>query len=789
MTNRTDEVWELFQTFSGESTWPAKCVNKLKEAAEQSESERNHIFAGLVGIDGTRDVFASNKSDWSTDDIWGINLSLCNRYCSRESFPMVFNYEMFLTRTTNYLLPWLALTAQLPYEAGDVIDNTMSFVMALGSPMLLTFSLMMTILNRRWLRNRVRSIRSGSNGSLLRARLHHVKRFLEAAQQVPLRLRPYPEWIASLLLLDVNDDWWANFSSRLDATRRKPTLSLVAQMLVAVTAWILTIIGSFGSSLGDHAEGLALSSSSLWTWLVPLILGWITVGTQSRPDDISEYSSEAYCGPLESRSLASRHQQKAFKVLDPKNMDKTKKEIDYCHDPLETLLRCRPNQHPDIHTRPRQNSTDGNRQSAIQPDSQGPISWIRSAFHPIKIVKRLGTLLRIRQPSISFEPEIGLAESSDASKASSNGPSSLRFERAGANRNPPATGDIGCFESLTHPDLSFFGFNIHGDGLKKGPAYNYARIYTWRHAANQLLKAMETVKENMDDETQQQQDQGQQYQQRYDRPQQGNGQPGQQSETSNRKPPPPRPFNTIVFPQDDDLRAPDVRTLAVYCGLVEETEPGSKESDLVPKAKLEAYPDREDLDDRFPLQVIGAILVAAFLQWGTTSPAIIISILTDVKGLGCRSGGYLLYGLLSTGAFFCFLFSVVMTREAMLRVQKFEAQLCSGNPKHIRAKGPGFLFHVCKIMSILLLLIGRVIVIANALWLVLTSLFELVGFYYNCWCESVYLVWRERAWVLLFKEGVDLAEQSRGPWAGSVTMSTLVMILSYLVFALLRWGN
>ena len=789
MTNRTDEVWKLFQTFSGESTWPAKCVYKLKEAAERSESEQNHILAGLVGIDGTRDVFASNKSDWSTGDIWGIDRSLCNQYCSRKSLPMVFNYEMFLTRTTNYLLPWLALTAQLPYEAGDVIDNMMSFVIALGSPMLLTFSLMMTILNRRWLRKRVRSIRSGSNKKLLQDRLRDVERFLEAAQQVPLRLRPYPEWIASLLLLKHNDDWWSNFTGRLDATRRKPTLSLVAQMLVAVTAWILTIIGSFGSSLGDHAEGLALSSSTLWTWLVPLILGWITVGTQSRPDDISEYSREAYCGPLESGNLVIWQKQKAFKVLDLKNMDKVKGKTDHHRDPLEVFRNRQLNQHPGIHIRPRQNSTNDNGQSAIQADSQVHVGRTQSAFHPTETVDGLDTPLRLGQPNTPVGPEIGLAESSGASNASSNGPASPRFEGAGVNRNQPATVDTGCDKSPTCPDLSFFGFSIHGDGIKKGPVYNYARMYTWRHAASQLLKVLEEAKENMDDESQQQQDQGQQYQQRHDRPQQENEQQGQQPEASNRRPLPPRPFNTISY-KEDDLKASDVRTLAVYCKLVEETRPGQPDSDLTLKAKLAAYPDREDLDDRFPLQVIGAILVAAFLQWGTTTPAIIISILIDVKGLGCRSGGYLLYGLLSTGAFFCFLFSVVLTREAMLKVQKFEeAQLKSQNPEHLRVKGPGLLFHVYKIMSILLLLIGRVIVIANALWLVLTSLFELVGFYYNCWCESVYLVWRERAWVMLFKKGVDLAEQSRGPWVGSVTMSTLVMILSYLVFALLRWGN
>lgn len=181
----------------------------------------------------------------------------------------VFNYQNFLARVTNYLLPWLALTAQLPYEAGDAVPNIMSFFMALGSPMLITFSLMMTIFNKRWLNRKCKDFnqRHPRSGTLA-PRLEGARNFLEAAQQVPIRISRGDGWLASLILMDGNERFWDRVSTHIRDTRRDWTLSLVVQISVAVTSWILTIIGSFGSSLGSHAEALVLSSSSLWTWLV-----------------------------------------------------------------------------------------------------------------------------------------------------------------------------------------------------------------------------------------------------------------------------------------------------------------------------------------------------------------------------------------------------------------------------------------------------------------------------------------------------------------------------------------
>ncbi|KAK3991277.1 hypothetical protein QBC44DRAFT_55928 [Cladorrhinum sp. PSN332] len=635
---------QLFHDFKNHENWVGKCVQKIYEAANSSETLLNqHIIPGLVGRDGAPGVVANNLNGWKREDVWGISIALCNEYCNRSAFGMVFNYQTFLGRTTNYLLPWLALTAQLPYEAGDIITNIMCFFMGVGSPMTLTFSLMMTIFNRQWLRKKVKRFHALYPGSGLTPRLKDVSSFLEAAQQVPLRMHHGSGWLASLVVLDSNGSWWERLNNRLLATKRGVTLSLVVQILVAVAAWILTIIGTFGSSLGNHAEGLVLSSSTLWTWLVPVICGWITVGAQSKADAV------------------------------------------------ETAL------------------------VADKADKAGTVGGISRGVREIQ----------------------------------------QAFAVQHADANDP---------------LNFLGCGIHGDETKPGPVYNYARIFTWRHTATRLLATFQHAAGDL---------------QRHHR-------------AANEQQPRDRSPSIALEKAQGSVEltefqaGADLATVARYCGLpIEPDSSTSRASDdqCTPGAingganslagsELTLHPRNDELDADFWWQVVGATLTALFVQWGTTGPAIIIAYLTDVKKLGCRSGSYLLYGVASTVSFGVFLLSIVFSRAALLRHQSMAA---GGRGK----SASGLAFHTFRALAVIFRLLARIMVVGNALWLIITSFFELIGFFDNCWCEGVVFAWGDRAWVVVFKSAVDLAENASGPWGGGIALSSCVMLFSYVWFALL----
>ncbi|KLU91738.1 hypothetical protein MAPG_10687 [Magnaporthiopsis poae ATCC 64411] len=605
----------LFEEFQSNDTWAGKCVYKIYKAARAGAL--NAVVASLVGREGAPGIVPNlTSSSWMASDIWGVDVALCNQYCSRQNFPMVFNYQNFLARVTNYLLPWLALTAQLPYEAGDVVPNIMSFFMALGSPMLITFSLMMTILNKRWLNRKCKDfnqqhLRPGT----LAGRLEGARNFLEAAQQVPIRISRGDGWLASLILMDDNETWWDRLGAHIRDTRRDWTLSLVVQISVAVAAWILTIIGSFGSSLGSHAEALVLSSSSLWTWLVPIILGWITVGTQGRADGIIN---------------ALR--------LDPAHL---------AGDPHQ------------------------------------------------------GTA-----PTTGFQQSFSVARSGE------------------------------------HNDLDLFGFSVCGDETQPGPAYNYARIFTWRFTAQRLFHYFDTAAQHVDE------------QHTVDQVwEQNQGGPASQVQGGSAQ-----PLSNALLTLPELLTNAVVPHMEVYC-------------DIPRTAELLEYPTADEVDPELWFHILGAFIMAVFVQWGTTGGAFTIAYLTDAKGLGCRSASYLLYGGLSTLSFLLFVLSALASRAALQRAQDYQTNSAA--------------FQLMRTAAIAGRLGGRTAAVCSAFWIVLSSVWELVGFFDNCWCESTQLDLGERAWVPLFRTAVELKDDAIGPWAGGVFLSSFVMATSYLGFWIL----
>lgn len=205
------------------------------------------------------------------------------------------------------------------------------------------------------------------------------------------------------------------------------------------------------------------------------------------------------------------------------------------------------------------------------------------------------------------------------------------------------------------------------------------------------------------------------------------------------------------------------------------------------------------------------IVAAGFglaVQWGTTIPAIIIAYLTDVKGLGCRSGSYLIYGIAGTVAFVLLFASTMFSHAAMLAIQsqggeeegvtgitppswgQGQETAKSVGPASVKDRpitGVGMSAGVSKLafLAVATRFLGRAVAIGNAFWIILSSLWELVGFYDSCWCEGTTFATGDHAWIVLFKRAMDLSERAEGPWAGGVTMSFVVAFLSWLGFVLL----
>ena len=166
----------------------------------------------------------------------------------------------------------------------------MSLALAIGSPALITHSLTVTILNRSWVRKQFKHIRTECRRiqPRLSKKIDAAQILLQEGQQMPMRVCQAHGRLSSLIALDENCQWWVSVANDLKNTRRGVTLSLIAQIVGATIAWLFTVITSFLGSLGDIETALQIASGSVWLWMIPVIWGWIAVGTQNKTNSIKK---------------------------------------------------------------------------------------------------------------------------------------------------------------------------------------------------------------------------------------------------------------------------------------------------------------------------------------------------------------------------------------------------------------------------------------------------------------------------------------------------------------------
>ncbi|KAH9234039.1 hypothetical protein K456DRAFT_1750193 [Colletotrichum gloeosporioides 23] len=544
--------------------WYSKCIHKIHdEWIKNNATSQENIAEGLImDIHGNR-LFHVEENKRIINDSWGVSLSLCRDYCSRGHIKLATNFNRFAAGSTSYLLPCVCV--------------------GLGSPMLMTISLMITILNKTWIHKAFRSLRR-----------RHKAYFREDR---------------------------GNMSEKADAavviaesTRRGVTLSLVAQMSVAIIAWIFTAVGSLQTKVGNTEEALILSSGSLWIWLVPVIWGWILVGTQNKADTMqTALDDETRCGGY-------------HPVIEVAG--------DFLADPPSSSVNA-------------QNSVDGNEDSRR---TSPPLWWI---------------------------------------------------------------------------------FNIAGFQKQEGPAFNYARTLTWINFANNLLIAFEDairLHELTPD---------------------GSQQPASQADSQ------PSPAGSQANPTHNN-------------------------STTSPPPHLYEYPNLEGFSRAKPIfwkNVAFSILMGILVQSGTTMLAFILAFETVVKGLGCRSGGYLIYGILSTAACVSLLVSAALSHVAM---REYEKERFEKPPEN----GVGLGAHICRALAVFLRLLGCFLLVANTVWLLLISIWELIGFFDSCYCASTELSKKEAGWILLFKDTDALKEDAQAAWGVGIGLGFVLIFLAGAVFYL-----
>jgi hypothetical protein len=124
----------------------------------------------------------------------------------------------------------------------------------------------------------------------LRERLNAAETLLQEGQQAPMRASQEGGWLSSLIILKDtrNREWWRRVARDLKNTRRGYTFSTIAQVAMALLAYVLSIISTYLTNLGTVLTVEYYAGGSLWVWMIPIICGWIWCGVQASYNSIED---------------------------------------------------------------------------------------------------------------------------------------------------------------------------------------------------------------------------------------------------------------------------------------------------------------------------------------------------------------------------------------------------------------------------------------------------------------------------------------------------------------------
>ncbi|KAF9648211.1 hypothetical protein BDM02DRAFT_3096835, partial [Thelephora ganbajun] len=171
-----------------------------------------------------------------------------------------------------WLLPWIALMFQIPFGAEQPWDDVVSFFTTMGSPALAAYSLQITHLNARFIATAFMDVKY-PNSKL-------IPTVLAAFHHVPVRISHRPPLLHSLIVLPQNNEFWSHLAAA-NKTRRW-SIPLVMSYVLVIFSVILTLVDSISSRPGD----IGYSIAAIWTFLLPLIIGWLQVGCEPEPSHL-----------------------------------------------------------------------------------------------------------------------------------------------------------------------------------------------------------------------------------------------------------------------------------------------------------------------------------------------------------------------------------------------------------------------------------------------------------------------------------------------------------------------
>ena len=182
---------------------------------------------------------------------------------------------------------WANVESWVPHGILDRIDNLASVFLAIGSPALAAYSLAITRLNSRWLTRQF--------SYLYLPNKEHIPLAVSILQHIPFRIDASSSLLPSLIVLPQNDRYWKLLAVAAKRTRQW-SVPVAMNIVWVLIAFLLTIVDSFvdfDNFIGVPGDA-GYSIAAVWAYLLPLVVGWLYVGSQPEADHLRNALDDAH---------------------------------------------------------------------------------------------------------------------------------------------------------------------------------------------------------------------------------------------------------------------------------------------------------------------------------------------------------------------------------------------------------------------------------------------------------------------------------------------------------------
>ena len=306
-----------------------------------------------------------------------------------------------------------------------------------------------------------------------------ARAILVELQHIPIGVRNGTRReIAQLVARPENWTWWCGLRRGIRNTKREWTYSLYAQVGFVCVCQLLAIISFFTSLSIDWSTsiGIGLAINCLWLWMIPVVLGWVYVGSQTSAGSVKATLTRATVPVLGSdRNLKGD----CFGIQDRTSFDGF--DISTQHSSAVNDDQEEENPSKDSTLRPQESLPDEDVTETAFTSLQAQASS-KSAGYRISVTTQPES--PAETPDVFFTGQPGDIKMRKLSRDSHL--STITTLRPIEQPREPLLGGDDHFRFLPK---TFMGFSIAGDELEPGPIFNYARPWTHANAVKHIADA------------------------------------------------------------------------------------------------------------------------------------------------------------------------------------------------------------------------------------------------------------------------------------------------------------